>query len=162
MGLTKKILKIIIAFLIISTPMCLTVFAENSGETMEYYEEYRSMLDALPDNVEQVLPSELYSGNVTDIVNGAAKMSDFGYILNAALEFLGLELDGALKLFGTLMGVVILAATMNTVKTSFSSSGVNDAFSICTSCAVFLVAAASQYSIVKSVAEFFTRICTLA
>lgn len=158
----KKTVKIAIIFLLFLITLCLPVFAENGGETMEYYDEYRSMLEALPEDVAELLPSELYSDKIADIASGAAKMSNFGYILNASLEFFGLQLDSALKLFATLIGVLILAATMNAVKASFSSSGVNDAFSICTSCAVFIVAAASEYSIVKSVAEFFTRICALA
>lgn len=158
----KKAAKTVIIFLLFLIPMCLSASAKNDIEAMEYYDEYRAMLDALPEDVSQLLPSELYSESVTDIASGAAKMTDFGYIVNAVFDFLGLELEGAIKLFASLMGVLILAATMNAVKTSFSSSGVNDAFSMCASCAVFVIAVLAEYSIVRSVAEFFNRICALA
>ena len=158
----KRTVKTALVFLFLGVFMCIPAFAETGAETMDCYDEYRSMLDALPEDVAQLLPSELYSENVTDIAEGAAKMADLGYIADAAFDFLGLELEEAIKLFASLIVVLIIAATMNAVKTSFSSSGVNEAFSMCISCAVFIIAVASEYSIIRSVTEFFTRICTLA
>ena len=161
MVVVKRVMAFLCTALVFMSLITLSVFAEND-EKIDCYDEYKEMLDALPDDVASLLPEKLYSENINDIANGAKELVDFNYIMKSIFSFIGLELGSVLKLFATLMGVLILAATMNAVKNSFSSSALNSAFSVCTSCAVFLVAAASQYAIVKTVSEFFTRICVFA
>lgn len=154
-----KTVRFIIFILLFLSVFSLNIFAE---EDMEYYDEYKDMLDALPDDIAELLPDKLYSDNVNDIASGASELVSFGYIVKTIFKVIGLEIGSALRLFATLMGVLILAATMNAVKSSFSSQGLSSAFSVCSSSAVFLTAAASQYSIVSSVSVFFDRICALA
>ena len=161
MVVVKRVMAFLCTALVFMSLITLSVFAEND-EKIDCYDEYKEMLDALPDDVASLLPEKLYSDNINDIADGAKELVDFNYIMKSIFSFIGLELGSVLKLFATLMGVLILAATMNAVKNSFSSSALNSAFSVCTSCAVFLVAAASQYAIVKTVSEFFTRICVFA
>ena len=149
--------------LIILIILFLSLFSINAfAEDMEYYDEYKEMLDALPDDVASLLPDKLYSDNINDIASGASELVSFGYIAETIFKVIGLEIGSALRLFASLIGVLILAAVMNAVKDSFSSSSVSSAFSLCSSSAVFLVAAASQYGIVSSVSVFFDRICALA
>ena len=135
---------------------------EDRSDKIACEEEYRQMLESLPDDIRELLPEKLYSGNVTDIVEGASEMTDFSYVLNSALELAGLELEASLKMLATLVGILVLAATLNAVKSAFSSQSVLDAFSLASSCAVFLTATTAQYGIISSVAEFFQRICIFA
>ncbi len=148
--------------LVILGVLLLSVTVSAEEEEAEYGDEYRAMLDALPDEVADILPEKLYSEDPSDIMSGAAEMADFGYLLGKTFELIGLELEKSLKLFATLMGILVIAAVINAVKSSFSSEGINNALSLCTSAAVFLTAVASQYSIISSVASFFTRICNFA
>ena len=161
MVLMKKICAVFCLAIAFSGLWVMPAFAADDDK-LDCYDEYKEMLEALPEDVAELLPDKLYSDNVGDIAQGASDLVDFGYIINSIFSFIGLRINGALKLLATLMGVLILAATMNAVKNSFASSSADSAFSVCASAAVFLVAAASQYTIVKSVSDFFTRICTFA
>ena len=155
----KKILRLAVAMLAAVLMLSAYVSAEDTTEEkIEFNEEYRDMLDALPEDIAQLLPEKLYSDNASDIVEGAKEVVSFGYIVRIMLEYLGLELASALKILATLIGRLVLAATLNALKASFSSVAVSEAFSICASCAVFLTAVASQYSIIESVVQFFKRL----
>ena len=152
----RKIIIFIAAMMIAISFVMPCALAEDS-----YEDEYHAMLDSLPDDVASLLPEKLFSGKSEDIVEGADEIVSFGYITNVTLEYLGLRLKSALKLLATLIGILLLAAMLNTVKTCFSSSAVSEAFSICSSCAVFLTAVVSQFSVISAVSEFFSRITVL-
>lgn len=160
MGLIRKIIIVTIAAIVSGIILVSPAYAENNNDV--YSKEYKDMLDAIPDDIAELLPEELYSDRPEDIANGASKMSEFGYVIKTVLSVLGLELHASLKLFASLMGILILSAVMNAVRSSFRSTGISEVFSICASAGVFLVAVSSQYSIVSSVSGFFTRICTFA
>ena len=121
-----RIGSIILFSIILLSLFSLSAFAEDEGK-LDCYDEYKEMLSALPEDSAALLPDKLYSENVSDIASGAQELADFGYIMKTVLSFIGLELEGALKLFATLMGVLILAATMNALKDSFSSSALSSA-----------------------------------
>ena len=150
------LLAIICAALLLATSVC-----ADSGEELPFAEEYKEMLDALPEDIADLLPEKLFSDKVGDLVDGAREVTDFWYIVNLVLRYLGLELKSAIRLLAALMGIILLAATLNAVKTSFSSSGVSEAFSMCSACAVFLTAVTAQFNLVSSVSEFFGRITVL-
>lgn len=129
-----------------------------AAETLPFSDEYKNLIDSVPDEIADLLPDKIFSDNAEDVVEGAKEATSFFYIMNTVLEYLGLEIKSAVKLLATLMGILLLAAVLNTVKTSFSSSAVSEAFSICASSAVFLTAIVSQFRIISSVSEFFSRI----
>lgn len=131
------------------------------GQPIEFESEYREMLEALPEDVAELLPEKLFSGNVSDIVEGAKELTSFEYFSDIVVKYLGLEIKSAVKLLATLIGILLLAATLNTLKTAFSSPAVCEAFSLSASCAVFLTAVASQYTIIESVSQFFSRLTAL-
>lgn len=155
--------KITVSFVTVVLLLFMTepnIFAAES-ETIPFGDEYKEMLDSIPDDIAELLPEKLFSENTDDIVDGAREATSFSYIMNTVLEYLGLELKSAVKLLATLIGILLLAAVLNTVKTSFSSSSVSEAFSVCTTSAVFLTAIVSQFKIISSVSEFFSRISVL-
>ena len=160
MGFVKRSAVFLLAVFIVTWLITLPVFADNDEE--DYIEEYQNMLDALPKEAKELFPSEIFSENAEDIAKGAERITDFGYIINTVLSAIGLELNAAMKLFATLMGIIILSAVMNAVKSSFRSSGVSEIFSVCSTVGVFIVVISTQYSIISSVSDFFSRICTFA
>ncbi len=153
-----KFIKISVAVLTVVCIFSLSVYAED----ISCDEEYKAMLDALPSDISSLLPDKLFSSNINDISDGAEEVLSFGYIADAVMKTLGLCVKDALKLLARILGVLVLAAVMNTVKASFSSSGVSNAFSICASCAVFLVAVSAQAEVISSTAEYFSRLCIFA
>lgn len=157
--MVKRIIIIILSACTLLVALAFTVEAEE--ETLACDEEYRQMLEAIPSDIAEMLPQKLFSVKTEDIVAGAAEITSFSYVINIALEYLGLELKSAVKLLATLVGILMLAAVLNTVKSSFSSSAVSEAFSICASAAVFLTAITAQLNIISSVSEFFARLTTL-
>lgn len=156
----RRVLLMIFSITLMICAISLNVHAEGNGQ-IEFDEEYKEMLDGLPDEIAELLPEKLFSGEMNDIVEGAKELSSFDYIVNAVLEYLGFALKDAVKLLASLLGILILAAIMNTVKTSFSSSAVSDTFSMTASCAVFLTAVVAQYNIIRSVSVFFSRLLGL-
>lgn len=159
--------KILMVIMISSMLLCFFSCSVNAGveedaAELECYEEYRQMLDALPDDLAEMLPDKLYSSKVSDIIEGASEITDFEYIMSAATDLMGLELDASLRMLATLVGILVLAGVLNTVKKYFSSTSINEVFSLTSCCAVFLVVILAQYEIISSVAAFFSRVCTLA
>ncbi len=151
-----KLKIVIVSLMILTFLLSPTVNAEETGNIGKEYEE---MLGSLPNDVAELLPEKLFSQNADEVAEGAKTALSFSYILNVIFRVLGLNIESALKLLAKILGVLVLAAIMNTVKTSFSSPSVSSAFSVCSSCAVFLTAVAAQTEIVKSVSEFFSRLC---
>ena len=131
-------------------------------EKIDCADEYIDMLDALPDEIAELLPDKLFSDNISDIAEGAKETVSFGYIFGILASYIGLELKGTIKLFAGMLGILILSALIHSLKASFSSSGIADSFSVLSSCAMFLTAFGSEYVIVKSVADFFSRLCYFA
>ena len=160
MDFVKRSAVFLLAASVVICLFTLSVFADNDGES--YIDEYQNMLDAIPEEVAELFPSELFSSNTEDISDGAKRLTDFAYIINAVFSVLGLELNASLKLFATLMGILVLSAVMNALKSSFRSTGVSEVFSICSSAGIFLAVISTQYSIISSVSGFFSRICTFA
>lgn len=154
--MVKRVMLTVTLVCILLLFMSLPISAE---ESIGCADEYFDMLDALPDDIAELLPDKLFSDKASDIGEGASEAVSFGYVIDVVARHLGLELKGALKLLAAILGLLILSSLMNSVKTSFSSSGISDAFSVITSCAVLLTAFASEYTIVRSVAVFFERLC---
>ena len=121
--MVKKIFLIVVASFMVGAALSFGIDAEEN-ETIACEEEYKNMLEELPDEVADLLPEKLFSDKAEDIVDGAREATSFSYIINTALEYLGFELKSAVKLLATLIGILLLAAVLNTVKTSFSSSAV--------------------------------------
>lgn len=153
-------IKVILFVMLLVLALPLTASATEGTDA--WGEEYKEMMEALPEDISGLLPEKLFSDNVGDIAEGAKKAVSFGYVVEAAVELLGLKTKEALKLLSSLMGVLILAAVMNSVKSSFSSTGLVSVFSVVVSCGAFLVAVGAQYGIIRSVAEFFSRLCMFA
>ena len=125
------------------------------------FDGHEDMLSSLPGEVSELLPGEIYSSDPYEMAQGAEKMADLGYIVNAILDAIGMRLDESLGLLATLLGLVIIGAILNSVGSAFSSKGIRDAFSLCASASIFLSAVGAQYSIINSVIDFFGRITTL-
>lgn len=159
--MVKRVLIITLSACVLLSVLMFSVGAEED-ETLACDDEYRKMLEAIPSDIADLLPQKLFSVKTEDIVAGATEMTSFSYVINIALEYLGLELKSAVKLLATLIGILMLAAVLNAVKSSFSSPAVSEAFSICASVAVFLTAIVAQFNIISSVSEFFSRLTTLA
>lgn len=154
-----KMLKVLAIVAILMNVLAVNIFAD---ETLECLDEYKDMLDALPEEIAGLLPESLFSDSVEDISQGAKDVSSFGYILKVIAEYLGLELQSALKLLATLLGILIICAVMNSVKSSFSSNGIASVLSVCVRSSLFLTACMSQLVIVKAVESFFERLCIFA
>jgi len=155
--MVKRILFVFIFSLASITCFSITVGAEVE---MDCYDEYRDMLDALPDDVSALLPDKLFSDNSSDISDGAKEVLSFDYVLKIFFRYIGLEARNVIKLFASILGILILSALMNSAKASFSSSGISGTFSLISTGALLLIAFTSEYAVISSVATFFSRLCS--
>ena len=145
----------ILTFVLLSA----NVFAE---EQMECADEYKEMLDSLPSDVAELLPDKLFSDSLTDLSDGAGEVMSFSYILNIFAEYIGLKAKSVLKLFASILGILILSSLINSYKSSFSSEGVSSFFSMMSTGALILTAFASEYEVISSVSAFFSRLTVFA
>lgn len=101
-------------------------------------EEYGALLEAIPEELRELLPEELFSEKSDEVHEAVREMSSFSYLLQTALSVLGLHLSECLALLASVCGLLLLSAVLHAVGSAFQSDTVGKAFSLCTSLALLL------------------------
>ena len=150
-----RILRILLIAAALSVCLSTSVAAE---DTFDCADEYKEMLEALPDDIAELLPDELFSNKISDINKGAEKVLSFKYLLGIFAKYVGFEAKSVLKLFAAILGILILSSIINSAKSSFSSDGISSTFSLISTGEILLITFSSEYSVISSVSAFFSRL----
>ena len=112
-----KLICIISILLLFLMPM--NVFASDSEDVPD---EYRDLLDLLPNDIANMLPEELFSDDVESIANGAKKLTSWSFLLDIVFDTLGLNIKEILKSLATIFGLLVLCSLLNMIKNSIKSA----------------------------------------
>ena len=111
----KKIsIALIILILIIIFP--LGVSAED-----ELPEEYKDMVDSIPDDVAQLLPDGIFSSELSEVEGAVNEMSSWDFIWNTVFEMIGLNISDALRIFAVLTGLLLLCSLLSRLHESIKN-----------------------------------------
>ncbi len=137
----------------------LTAHAEEAPDSTEQLpEEYLSFLDALPDDLRELLPDGLFSLDRGSVGAAVGEMSDFSYLSRTLLSLIGVRLDDCLSLLVLVAGILLLSAILRCVRTSFCSEGVGRAFAFCTTLVITAALLHQTDDTLTSVASYFSSL----
>ncbi len=130
-----------------------------SAEAMP--EEYADFADAIPKDVAEMLPEGFFSGDIGEISGAVGEVISPKYILKTVFGFIRGGLSGAFSLFAMLVGLLALAALLNSFADGLASSSLKSAVAYGSSICTATAAVSLQLPRVIASASFFTRICAL-
>ena len=126
-----KYWKIIICAAVLALATVSGAFSASATDYDRYGEQYEQMLDGIPSDVVELLPDGLYSHDAEQIGQAMEQMSSFDFLLSRLADVLGVGLEDALRLFATLLGLVILSALLRQARTLMRSAALSGAVSFC-------------------------------
>ena len=139
--------------------LALPTFGEEPNEALDG--AYRSFVDAIPEDVTALLPSDLFSTDMDKVAEAAKEVSGFRWLVDRVLTLLGAELDGAVSLFGRLVAVLVIAALASLIKSAIGSEALSGAVDLCSSAAVVGSMLSLTGEAVTAVSGFFERLSAL-
>lgn len=124
--------------------------------------EYRDFMSALPEEVTDRLPEDLFPrGEETDfsqIAEGVAQMSSLSYLLETAGEILSVEWGTAWRILVRTVGLLMIAAVSGTLCRGFRSEALSRAVSLGVSCALLLTVIDTLYAQLQKVVLFLENL----
>lgn len=111
-----KRLLLLLLLIILLPCLSINVFAEE-----DVSDEYRDVVDSIPDDVADLLPDDIFSNNSEAIKNGMDKLTSWNYLMDKLFEILGLNLKDLFKGFASIIFLLILCSLLNMIKKSISS-----------------------------------------
>ena len=126
------------AFALLATVLCLlllfslSVCAEEDGVG----DAYSSFTEAIPKDVADLLPEGIFSEDMGEVNSAVREVTGFGWFMGKIGEILGADMGGALRLFARLLGILVLAALLSTVRGSIGSEALAKTVELCGSCAI--------------------------
>lgn len=149
-------LSFLVFFLLLLVP---SVTAENEtevGETLP--EEYIDFLESIPEELRPLLPDGIFSTDASDLGDAIQEMSDFSFLLQTVVSFLGAHLKDALHLLASLAGMLLLCAVSRTAQTALRRETLARAFSFCTNAILLLFLLKNGYQTVLQVHDYFSTL----
>ncbi len=134
--------------------------AEERGAD-EVPKEYVDFLENIPEEILGLLPEEIFSNQTEDLATATRKMSDFSFLLQAALLALGADLPAALGVLASICGLLLLSAIARAFQSSFKQEGIARAFSFCASLVILCVLIKKGAESIESVTAYFSTLNTL-
>ena len=129
---------------------------EQVGESVP--DTFFDFLDALPQDVLELLPSSLFSSNAEDVGNAAEEMSSFPFLLRAVVFCVRESLSGCFEALITVVGLLLLSAVFSSCRSAFTSPSIAKAFAWASSLAILVAIVRAGYLSLSSVTDYFTRL----
>ena len=132
--------------------------AEASTDVTKVPPGFGEVLDALPEELRDTLPPELFSEEIEELERGVHSLGSVSYLLRTTLSLLGITLDECLALLATLLGLLLLSAVANAARQTIGNEAVGRAFSFVSSLVLLLLLVREGWRSIESVATYFSRL----
>ena len=132
--------------------------AEADDPTQAPPEEFAGFLDEIPEEIADLFPSGVFSGDTGEIAGAVSEMTDFSHLLPALLSLLGLSFRECLGTLVPVVGLLLLAAVFGAVRTAFGSAAVGRAFSFASSLAILAALLSQTFGVVGTTVAYFERL----
>ena len=159
----KRLLLLCVVLLLLFPLLVLSVSADeqSAAASGSMPDEYGDFLDAIPDDLRELLPEGLFSDDPDEVGGAVREMSDFSRLLQTLLSLVGAKLGDCLSILASVAGLLILSSVCNTVRVSFRSENVGRAFSFCATLVITVSLLTQSYRSIESVTAYFSNLGTL-
>lgn len=159
----KRTVFFCLALLILLLAFALPVGAEGaqmSGESEAIAEEWEAFQAAIPPEVQDLLPRDFFSQDMTLVAKGVQEASTLSAILRAVGQVMGVTLAQNLALLAKLCGILVLAATFRAAVEE-RKNGIEGAISLVTVLAITLMLFAGEETKFSQMEQFFDTVRTV-
>ncbi len=156
----KKILKLIILLLLAPATVFLFQLNISASDEGRLPEEYKDLVDAVPEEIIESLPEGIFSQEEDEIYQTAQNVSSPTYILSLLAEGFGGRLSEVLPTFAMLIGIVIIVSLINSLSgmAGANKDAVDFAVRLCSFCAVSALTLKSLSRITEYFNSLFTYV----
>ena len=148
--------------MILLTAFICATLGVSASEYEDIGEEYEQMLDGIPQDIAEMLPDGLFSDDLSEIHGAVEQMSSFEYIINTVVHLFGLRLGDAVRLFASLVGLVVLSALLRSVRSLIRSPVLGSTVGFCSTAALLGAVVMLQYEQLNMISTFLDRLNILA
>lgn len=150
----KKILIFLVVIALFTTTVCAKepedeIFSEISSELNGFKE-------ALPDDVINFLPKEIWIGDFSSLLDSGLEEKNF---INLVIDYIFLGLGDVIKSFASIIVVVLICSILNMLEKT--SETMKSTFSLCAGLLISLSVFAITVNLLKSVTSFMKLLCTV-
>ena len=121
-------------------------------------EEFEEFLGAIPEDIAELLPPGLFSGNTEEIAAEVRDLSSFSNLAAMLGAVLGEVLGNCLPTFCTVVGLLLLSAVFSAFRGALGSESVSKAFSFAATLALLSAFLAQTVGMIGSVVSYFQRL----
>lgn len=138
--------------------LLLRASADDADVSEALPEEFSGFLDAVPDDIVELLPEELFSDKTDEVADGVRRMSDFPSLLKTLLSVLGASLGDSLGALARVAGLLLLSAIFGAFRSALRSETMGRAFSFASSLSILAALLTQTYDAVGTVVRYFDRL----
>lgn len=131
-----------------------------SDEAVTMPPAYTALPEAIPPELEALLPDGLFSEDAEAALTAAAELTDWRYLLNTVATAVGLGLEDTVRLLCVLIGLILLAAVCGRLREGLGGSG-GEILSFCLRLTVYTAIVLQTVGAVETVQTYFDRLLTL-
>ena len=155
----KVLKKIILLIFIAFAALLFSLFC--SAEEISMPEDFADIRDHLPSEALDALPDGVFSDDLEAQSEAVYTMTSPKYIFSQIIDITGAQMGSAVRLFATVVALLILSSVVNSLRASLASSSLGTAIRFCMTGAVMATIIGVQFSQLESVTRFFDRISSL-
>ena len=144
--------------LVVVALLSVPAVAEETDPVQEPPDEWGGLLEALPDDIAEFLPSELFSGSTEEIAGGVRQMSGFSSLLHSLLSIMGVSLQESFATLGQVVGLLLISALFGAFRSSFRSESLGRAVSFASTLAILAALLAQTYGSIRSAIAYFEQL----
>lgn len=152
----KRIFVLALLVLCLWCALCLPVFAED-----EPVSDFFEAAGELPREIQERLPEGFLEGDAESLGAAVESAGSFENLLRTLWNYVSLGLSGALSLFASLLGVIVLSAVFKAFRQTVSGDGVKQAVSLLASLVTVGMLLHVQYDVLNMAKGFFESLSFL-
>lgn len=157
-----KCLKVLFCMVTLLSAVLVGAVAACAAQYEDIEDQYERMLDGIPSDIAELLPDGVFSRDIQQIGEAAEQMSSFDYIISNIGRYFSGGVGSALRLFVTLLGLIVLSALLRAVRSLVRSAAMSGALSFCSTAALVGAITALQYEQLSLITSFLDRLNILA
>ena len=131
---------------------------ETEDFTQTVPNEFYDFLQALPDDLREILPDGLFSDQTDEVNAGVGRISDLSFFLKTVLDAVGVHLRDCVGLLASVIGLLLLSAVFSALRSAVKSESIGKAFSLASSLAILLSILTGGYASVEAVTDYINTL----
>ena len=132
---------------------------ETVSEAVTMPPAYTAIPEAIPPELEALLPDGLFSEDAEEALTAAEALTDWRYLLNALTSALGVGLEDTVRLLCVLVGLILLAAVCGRLREGLGGGG--DLWGFCLRLTVYTAIVLQTAGAVETVQTYFDSLMKL-